>query len=383
MDSRASLTRFSIVAVALVLTGMGARVVLTAPQAEPVSTHQLSDPNDDDMLAAGRHVLVQQEVPGDVAVAGADVTIDGGVAGYVMSAGRHVTLNGRVGNDLWAAGETVDVGSAIGNNAMIAGRAVTIHGGATVAGTARLAGNTVRSEGRVTRNLRVAGRTIMIGGDVGGTVNATGDRISVLPTAVIHGDFVVQSPRRPDISPQAQILGRVMYDPADARRSWMTWPGIWLWSFVGLFILGAAIYFAAPLWPREVAGVLRARPGRSFLAGVLLLFLVPAAIVALAITMVGIPLAIVALGLYMALLLLSAALVSYRLGDWILTRLGRVRVSRWLPLTVGVLALSLAVSLPLVGMFVGLLAVIWGAGAIVLERRGYQSPFEALVPRGH
>src|SRR5688572_2070736 len=108
MYSRASLTQVSIVAAALALAGVGARVVLTAPQAEPIATHQLTDPNDDDMLAAGRHVLVQQEVWGDVAVAGADVTIDGGVAGYVMSAGRHVTLNGRVGNDLWAAGETVD-----------------------------------------------------------------------------------------------------------------------------------------------------------------------------------------------------------------------------------------------------------------------------------
>ena len=58
--------------------------------------------------------------------------------------------------------------------------------------------------------------------------------------------------------------------------------GIWLWSFVGLFILGTAVYFAAPLWPRDVAGVLRARPGRSFLAGLLLLFLAPVAIVALA-----------------------------------------------------------------------------------------------------
>jgi cytoskeletal protein CcmA (bactofilin family) len=370
------------VAVVVVVGAIDASVVFTAPQPEPASTHQLSDPNDEDLLAAGRTILVRQEVPGDVAVAGADVTIDGGVAGYVMSAGRHVTLSGRVGNDLWAAGETVDVASAIGNNAMIAGRTVTVHGGATVAGNARLAGNTVHSEGRVTHNLRVAGRVVSIGGDVGGTVTAAGDRISVLPTAVIHGDFVVESPRPPDVSPDARILGRVRHEPAGARGGWMAWPNVWLWSFLGLFILGAAIYFVAPMWPREVGGVLRARPGASLFSGLVLLLLVPVAIVAFAVTMVGIPLALVALGLYMALLLLSAALVSYRLGDWILTRLGRVWVSRWLPLTVGVLALSLMMSLPIVGLFVSLVVMTWGAGAIFLERRGYQSPYEALVPRG-
>jgi hypothetical protein len=54
-------------------------------------------------------------------------------------------------------------------------------------------------------------------------------------------------------------------------------------------------------------------------------------------------------------------------------------VSRWLPLTVGVLALSRVMSLPGVGVFVALVAMTWGAGAIFLERRGYQSPMESLV----
>ena len=153
----------------------------------------------------------------------------------------------------------------------------------------------------------------------------------------------------------------------------MTWSSFWMWTFLGLFVLGAATFFVAPMWPREVGGMLRARPGTSLLAGIIVLFVVPLAIVGLAITMVGIPLAIVALGLYVALLLLSAALVSYRVGDWILTRLGRARVSRWVPLTVGVLALSLLMSLPSVGVFVALVAITWGAGAVFLERRGYQS----------
>lgn len=204
-------------------------------------------------------------------------------------------------------------------------------------------------------------------------MRATGDRVSVLPTAVIRGDFVVESPRPPEISPQAQILGTVRHEAAGARGGWTAWPGFWMWLFLGLFVLGAATFFVAPIWPREVGDMLRARPGASLLAGIVVLFVVPIAIVALAITMVGIPLAIVALGLYVALLLLSAAVVSYRLGDFILSRLGRAWMSRWLPLTVGVLALSLLMSLPNVGMFVALVAMTWGAGAIFLERRGYRA----------
>jgi cytoskeletal protein CcmA (bactofilin family) len=175
-------------------------------------------------MRAGRDVHVGGPIAGDVAAAGADVTIDGDVAGYVMSAGRHVTLNGEVGNDLWAAGETVDVTSTVRNNAMLAGRSVTLHRGATVDGSARLAGDTVRSEGRVSHDLRLAGSTVTIGGDVGGAVSARGERISVLPNTIVRGDFIVQSPKPPEIAPDAQILGLVRHEPPPTRRGWMTWP---------------------------------------------------------------------------------------------------------------------------------------------------------------
>jgi len=381
MHCRALLTRISMVALVLVFPDVSTQVAFMASQSASTSASQPGDPNDNDVLTAGREIVVRQAVRGDVAAAGADVTIDSDVAGYVLGVGRHVTLNGRIGNDLWAAGETVEVASAIGNNAMIAGRTVALHSDSSVAGNARLAGNTVRSEGRVTHNLQVAGRTVSIGGDVGGNVSARGERITVLPTAVIRGNFIVESPRPPEISPDAQILGTVRHEAADPRGGWMTWSGFWMWSFLALFVLGAATFFFAPVWPRDVGGMLRARPGTSLLAGIALLFLVPVAILVLAITMVGIPLAVVALGLYIALLLLSAAVVSYRLGDWILARIGRPWMSRWLPLTVGVLALSLLVSLPNVGLVVGLVAMTWGAGAIFLERRGYQSRLESVVVR--
>lgn len=332
------------------------------------------------MLAAGRDVHLQQPVAGDVAAAGADVAIDGNVAGYVMSAGRHVTLTGSVGNDLWAAGETVDVRSAIANNAMIAGRTVTLSPDATVDGSARLAGDTVRSEGRVRHDLRVAATTVSIGGDVGGSVNARGDRVSVLPNAVIRGDFVAESPRPPEIAPGAQILGAVRHEPVQTRGGWMSWPGLWIGSFLALFLLGAAALLIAPTWPREVSGVLRFRPGASLLAGILTAVLVPVAAIIVALTVVGIPLAIVAVALYVAMLALAAVLVSLRVGDWTLARMRRDAASRWLPLTIGVLMLTLLMSLPVVGALVSVLVVIWGAGAIVLERRSSAAAFRPPAP---
>ena len=330
---------------------------------------QVTNPSDSDVVTSGRNVRVANDVTGDVAVAGADVRIDSEVRGYVMSAGRNVSLRGPIGNDLWAAGETVDVTNSVGNNAMIAGRTVHLGPGASIAGNASLAGNTIRSEGRVSHDLRVAGANVTIGGDIGGTVNAKADRLSVLPGAVVRGDLVVYSPRPPEISPQAQVMGTVRHEQPPPQNRWAMWPMFWIWSFLGLFILGAAALLFAPGWPREVAGVLRVRPGASLLIGALLVFLVPIAIVLFAVTIVGIPLAVVAFGLYLALLALSGVFVAFRVGDWLLTRSHRVTVSRWAPLALGVLIVSLLISLPVVGAIVSLVVVLLGAGALFLERR--------------
>jgi hypothetical protein len=172
----------------------------------------------DDLHTAGRIVHIQQEVTGDVAAAGAEVTIDAPVDGYVMSAGRAVTIAGRVGNDVWAAGETVNVDNTVGNNAMLAGRDVSLGRNAVVGHDARLAGNTVTAEGRVERNLKIGAETARIGGNIGGTVSARAERVSVLPGAVIRGDLFVRANQPPDISPQAHVLGQVHYEDLTASQ---------------------------------------------------------------------------------------------------------------------------------------------------------------------
>jgi hypothetical protein len=311
---------------------------------------------------------VRDDVKGDVAAAGSDVTIDGRVNGYVMGAGRTVRLEGPVGNDVWAAGETVTADNTIGNNAMMAGRVVTLGRNAVIGHDARLAGQTVTAEGRVDRDLNIGAETALIAGDVGGTVRARAERVSIRPGAIIRGDLIVRANQPPDISPQAKVLGQVRYEEGGAGR-WLSWSGRWLFSFLALLILGMAALAFAPAWPERVAGTMRTRTWASILSGIVLLVVIPLAVFALAVTIVGIPLAIVMFAFYIATLLLAGVFVSYRTGDWLLARLHRMQSSIWVRMFLGVLVISLAMSLPRVGMIVTAIVMIIGAGALVLERR--------------
>jgi len=332
----------------------------------------------DDLHTAGRIVHVRDEVTGDVAAAGAEVTIDGPVDGYVMSAGRSVALEGRVGNDVWAAGETVTVDNAVGNNAMLAGRDVSLGRHASVGHDARLAGNTVTAEGRVERNLDIGAETARIGADIGGTVDARAERVSIMPGAVIRGDLFVRADHPPEISPQAQVLGKVHFEDATASR-WVAWPGKWLFSFLALLILGLAALTFAPAWPVRVASTMRARTWASILSGLFVLAVIPIVAAALAVTIVGIPLAIVLFAFYIATLLLAGVFVSYRTGDWLMERFHRMKSSVWTRMILGALIISIGISLPIVGFVVTLLVVIVGAGALVMERRSQRVHADSIA----
>ncbi len=114
---------------------------------------------------------------------------------------------------------------------------------------------------------------------------------------------------------------------------------------------------------------MRARTWGSVFNGLIVLVVIPLAVAALAITIIGIPLAIVLLAFYVAMLLLAAVFVSYRTGDWLVARLHRLHTSIWVRMILGVLVVSLAISLPMVGMVFAGIVLIIGAGALVLERR--------------
>ncbi|HEX7085725.1 MAG TPA: hypothetical protein VF198_05140 [Vicinamibacterales bacterium] len=359
------------------LTGLIRAVLIVGAATSPVGCGGGNTPETivtdevvhDDLLTAGQRVRVEAEVEGDVAAAGSNVAILAPVQGYIMGAGRTVTIAGPVDNDVWAAGERVTVDARVGDNAMIAGQTVRLAPGSVIGRSARLAGNDVRSEGRITRDLRIGAGRAEIGGEVGGAVHANAERVTVLPGTVVRGDLVVRSPRPPDISPDARVMGRVDYQETRGESWGVAWPLEWVGLFLALLVLSLAALALAPAWSERVVGQLRRRTWASLLAGAIVLIAVPLVIAILLVTVIGIPLAIVLTAAYAAALVLSAAVVSYLVGRWLFERAHRAGVSRWGAIALGALVVSLGLSLPFLGPIVALAVVLWGAGAVAMEWR--------------
>ena len=155
---------------------------------------------------------------------------------------------------------------------------------------------------------------------------------------------------------------------------------MWLAGFGALLLVGAAVVAFSPAWAGRVAATLRTRFARSFAIGFLVLVLVPVIMAALAITLIGIPLAALLLAIYVVLLVLSGAFVSYRVGEWTLDRVRRrgAQASRWAPIVVGALLVSFGMTLPFVSYGgTSMLAIAFAMGLMLALTR--KKPEERLA----
>jgi cytoskeletal protein CcmA (bactofilin family) len=326
---------------------------------------------DGDLVIAGRNVSVAKDIMGDLTAAGANVTMAGPVKGYVLAAGSNVNINGAVGNDLWAAGGNVRVNAPVTDNARLAGNSVILQPQASVGRDAYMVGSSVEVLGPVARNLLVSATETRLASEIGGSVQAHTNVLRVLPGAVIRGDLVVNAPTPPEISPQAQILGRIQFNQEGNRMEWNIVNWLWrlLFIFLVLLILGAATIALSGWWPRRIADRMMQQPGHVLLAGLLGMILIPLICMLLAITVIGIPLAVVLFALYCVALLLSGVFVSFMIGGWVLGRLKRTETSPYARLAVGALVVAFFVSLPWIGWVMQSLVLLLGFGGLILERR--------------
>jgi hypothetical protein len=320
-----------------------------------------------DLITAGETVNIDRPIDGDVAAAGKSVTIADSVNGYVMAAGADVNIKGTVNNDVWAAGQNVTIEATVDDSLRAAGDRVTLGAGARVGETARIGGNVVAIKAPIEQDLILGATEAQIASSVGGSVHANVVDLKLLPGAIVEGDLNVQSPNPPQLAPGARVLGRVNYQQTSFGWTFEGWLGYFLFSFLALMIVGsAAIASSRWWWTARVSETIADRTAYSALIGLAALIAIPILCALLVMTLIGIPLALILLALYGVGLLLAAVFVSYRLGDWLLAKMGWLDETRYTKLGVGAAIIALLVSLPWIGWLTQFAVVITGSGALLL-----------------
>jgi hypothetical protein len=289
----------------------------------------------DSLEAFGGSVVVRGTVTGDVSAVGGDVRIErtGEVGGDLEAAGGSVTIAGTVDGDadVGAGSLTVTESGTIGGTLMAGVGSATIDG--TIEGDAEIGAETIR----LGESASIAG-DLRYDGDLEGNTDAVAGEIEEDPSLGV------------DVAPTIQPFAS------------------WLFTVYVLalnLLLGVALLALFPRFSDGVADRVATGPLRSGLVGLVVLVGGPILLIALAITVVGIPLSMIGGFVFALLLWVGVVYGRFAVAAWLLSLVGLG--NRWLALVVGLIAGALLsrLPIPIVGETINLLVLLLGLGALV------------------
>ncbi len=331
---------------------------------------------DDDLYAFGSTVTILGTVNGDVFTAGSNITMNGTVNGDVFSAGGTTTIGGQVRQSVRAAGGTVMLTGAIGQDALVAAGTTSIGGTARVGRDLLAATGTASVTGPVTRNVLVSGGDVSLAAPVGGSVKAETETLRLNNGAQVAGSLTYTSPRQAEIASGALVAGTTQRFEPRVRQQPLgpfTGPSIgvidWIRGLVGLAALGLAIVFLFPRFAQRELEVARRSPWASLGLGFALLVGIP--IFAVLVLIVGAVVGGWWIGLFVLALYAVALVAGYILSALFVgrTAIAVLRIAEqhmaWYTLE-GLVLLGLVSLVPFVGGLIGVVAVVFGLGALTL-----------------
>lgn len=323
---------------------------------------------DDTVYAAGRTIDINSDVTGDIFCAGQNVTITGTVHGDVICAGQNVHVSGTIFGDVRLAGQNVSLGARVTGNATIGSSSFALESGGAVGGDLSLGSGDASLNGKVGRDVVAGNNTIIINNSVGRNVKANTTELTLGSNARVNGNINLISVNNVKQEKGAVVSGKITRTaPAksEGKRQMAGWAGFaWLlyWLIAMLFTALVLVLLLPGLFNR-VSSQAFPRPWKALLTGFVASIVVPAVIVLLLGTLIGMPLAIIVGVFWLLALLLSWPMFAYLIGRWILRR----STKPLLIMLAGAVVLVILYFIPLLDVLAFLATIWFGTGMILLQ----------------
>jgi cytoskeletal protein CcmA (bactofilin family) len=334
-----------------------------------------------DFFASGNSVEISGTVKGNVYAFGSQVIVDGTIEGDVIAAAGVVAIAGEVKGSVRVAGGEVDLAGKIGRNVTILAGSLEISSPANIEGNITAMAGNLDMEGSIQGKATFFSSQLRISGFIGKELTAYVGHMRLTSRAKVDGNIEYNSDAEALVDEGAEIKGSVKRSPSgigdffgDKVKKRLALSSRilgTLMNFIFSFVLGCILI---KLFPNKYSGcleVLRRRPGKTFMVGVLVALLLPLVCLLLFITILGVPFAIALIALNI-LGFYSAKIVTILwLAEGMAPKL-RIRPgSLWL-LFIGLIAYFLIKEIPLIGKLTALAVMLLGLGAIFSRPRRFR-----------
>ena len=343
-----------------VLVGVGSAA--SAEQSQP------STVIDKTIFKKGQNYTVDSTINGDLYCLGQDVVISGTINGDVMCAAQNIFFSGTAnGSARFAAENVIIMGKITGNVSAIASN-VKIEKQSILGADLQAAASHVLINGIINRDFSAAAKTVTINGQVGRDVDVKNSNLTVSNGATIGGSINNNSTKPANISNDAKTSSVNNYTTnktkfAKAAKSFLLGYVYW---FISFLIISFAIVW---LFPKPLINSIKLanqKPLSVAAVGIITIFVAPLVLLILALTIVGIPLAILLALIYAIIIFMSGPFFAFLVGSKFLPE-----QRLWVRMLLGSSIVLVAYSLPVVGIFMALLVVVFGGGlftSLIIER---------------
>jgi cytoskeletal protein CcmA (bactofilin family) len=354
-------------------------IVAAAPPASAIdlrfreSVHVTEDEiREGTLVVNGEFLRVDGVIRGDVFALVEQLTVRGKIEGNLFAVARDLELSGEVVGSAHTAAENLNVDGQVRGNLYTLSDVVTLAPEARVGSDAFHLGERIRIEGEVRRDLITGGKHLEIRGSVGRDFETWARRAKILPSARIAGNVVAHVHDESDIeiSQAALVGGETSIESLDSMRNRRlaryTHAAFYFWLLIRLcaaFVVGLVLY---ALLPGLFGGRLSSGSEffRSLGVGFVVLFVAPFALLIAGLTLVGLPIALIGGALYLTALYLTGIVVAALIGVSLVRPKSEALRDFGVALLVGVLILTVATHIPVVGVFLRFVVALVGLGLL-------------------
>jgi carbonic anhydrase/acetyltransferase-like protein (isoleucine patch superfamily) len=340
---------------------------------------------DDDLFVGAETVEILGTVNGDVYVGTGSLRVDGVINGNLHAGSGMTTISGVISGSVYVgSGNLIVENAKIGNSLLVGAGNVSIDKDSEIGGSFLVGSGSVAVNSPIGRNVFVGAGTVDLNSSVGGEARVAGGIITLGPDANIAKDFtyaINEQEGSLNISDTASVSGsinRSEYKFATEEEVEMARSGFskvfravrgvtQLISLVGALIVGLlALRFFNKFFTKATSHVEKSF-WKSLGVGFLVIIAAIPTFVLLAITGVGLSLVWVLFLLLMLGIYFSKIVVALCLGNWLVDKLGKRKISVYAVFAIGLLALYILKFIPVIGFFTSVVVLFSGLGALTLH----------------
>jgi cytoskeletal protein CcmA (bactofilin family) len=330
----------------------------------------------DDLVIAGRNIKLDGIVEGDVISACRSLVQSGLVLGSLNAVSQDLDVLGEVKGSVRGFAQNINVNGKLERNLIAFGYVVDIKPGAQIQKDVSAYCGKMTLDGKLVGNLKGSIDELIISGIVKGNVSVRAEKITVMPTTTIEGDFKYKSKKEAKIESGAQIFGETVWTEikAQKKKPKTIFTGESLVKEM-LFLLALMVTgLVLTLLCKKNAYQVKQSVGDSFLRslgfGFVFIVCIPVGILFLAATVIGIPIAIIALFAYAVLIYVAKIPVATFVGEKIIRALGKeAEPSLIWSMLLGLVVLTLLLNIPYLGWPIYFVVLFTGFGAILISQR--------------